>query len=165
MGYGGKRRQAPSRAASSGALGNRATAGIARSLGEVAYHPLYLRGIERFNRQSYFESHEVWETLWINEAGSARLFYKGLIQAAVALHHLTRGNAHGARKLLIGSQRYLGRYRPCYLGLDVDRFLAAMKRCFDDALASRRPTIVPALVPKIELQPPPNGTSSMEENR
>lgn len=122
---------------------------------ETEYHQLYLRGIEQFNRQRYFESHEVWEDLWIGETGRARLFYKGLIQAAVALYHLARGNFHGAFKLLGGSQRYLEPYRPWYLGLDVNGLLADMRDCFDDALANRtRPSS--ALVPRIQLQPPPD---------
>jgi predicted metal-dependent hydrolase len=122
---------------------------------ETEYHPLYLRGIEQFNRQRYFASHEVWEDLWIGETGRARLFYKGLIQAAMALYHLTRGNLHGAVKLLEGSQRYLERYRPGFLGLDVDGFLADMQRCFDDASANRtRPSR--ALVPRIQLHPAPD---------
>jgi uncharacterized protein len=122
---------------------------------DVDYEPLYLRGIEQFNRQSYFESHEVWEGLWLRETGPARLFYKGLIQAAVALYHMTEGNAHGANKLLLGSQRYLEPYRPWYLGLNVDKFLAAMQCCVDHALANRS-AVTPALLPKIELQPSPH---------
>jgi len=124
-----------------------------------------LEGIEQFNRQGYFESHELWEALWKGEAGPARSFYKGLIQAAVALHHLMHGNAHGARKLLSGAQRHLERYRPHYLGLDVDRFLAAMKRCCDNALAGCGPTIGPSLLPSIELQPPSGRASAVDEKR
>jgi hypothetical protein len=126
-------------------------------------HPLYLAGIEQFNRQGYFESHELWEALWKGEAGPARSFYKGLIQAAVALHHLTNGNAHGARKLLSGAQRHLEPYRPHYLGLDVDRFLAAMNRCCDNALAGCGPTILLSLLPRIELQPLSDGASAIGE--
>ncbi len=93
------------------------------------YEPLYLQGIARFNRRDYFESHEIWEDLWIASQGPARLFYKGLIQAAVALHHLDRGNMHGATKLLAGCRKYLADYRPWYLGLDVDAFLGQMTQC------------------------------------
>ena len=118
---------------------------------EAEYHPLYLRGIEQFNQRRYFESHEVWEDLWIGETGPSRLFYKGLIQAAVALHHLSRSNAHGAGKLLRGSQEYLDPYGPWYLGLDVNDFLAAMRICVDDALA-RRAGVNPSLLPRIELR-------------
>jgi len=116
------------------------------------YHPLYLSGIEQFNRRRYFDSHEVWEDLWIGENGPARLFYKGLIQAAVALYHLSRSNAHGASKLLRGAQEYLERYRPWYLGLDVEDFLAAMQCCIDNALANGL-RIDPSLLPTIDLRP------------
>jgi uncharacterized protein len=93
------------------------------------YHPLYLRGIEYFNRQEYFQSHEVWEALWGTEEGQARDFYKGLIQAAVALHHLARGNEIGAQRLLERCRQCLARYRPKYLGLDLEVLLAQIDRC------------------------------------
>ncbi len=99
------------------------------------YPPLYLRGIEQFNRRRYFDSHESWEGLWIVEPEPKRSFYKGLIQAAVALYHLERGNSHGARKLLQGSRRYLTAFRPTYLGLDVDRFLISLERFVERTLA------------------------------
>ena len=53
----------------------------------VAYDPLYLRGIAYFNACEFFEAHETWEELWKDYSGELREFYKGLIQAAVALHH------------------------------------------------------------------------------
>lgn len=126
---------------------------------ESAYHPLYLRGIEQFNCCRFFESHELWEQVWIEVKGRDRLFYKGLIQAAVALFHLNNGNVHGARKLLAGARRYLGPYRSRHLGLDLDDFLAGLSRCVEDALAHRgregEPVINPQLIPEIHLQPVP----------
>jgi predicted metal-dependent hydrolase len=95
------------------------------------YDPAYLRGIECFNRHEYFEAHEVWEGVWRQTPGEARLFYQGLIQGAVALYHLTNGNLHGAKKLYASCRTYLGPYRPSYLGLDVNEFLAQMARCFE----------------------------------
>src|SRR3989304_1334200 len=53
-------------------------------------------GIRSFNAGHYFEAHERWEDLWRQTHGPLRLFYQGLIQAAVGLHHLNRGNRHGA---------------------------------------------------------------------
>lgn len=96
---------------------------------EETYDPIYLRGIEEFNQRRYFESHETWEGLWMVERGPARRFYQGLIQAAVALHHLGRGNVHGARKLVARSSAHLRPYRSQYLGLDVDTFLSELRRC------------------------------------
>jgi predicted metal-dependent hydrolase len=122
------------------------------------YPPLYLSGIERFNRQAYFESHEVWEDLWRVAEGTTKQFYKGLIQAAVALHHLRRGNLHGARKLLAGAQKYLSPFRPSYMGLDVQWFLAHVACCFE-GLPPTAHRIARNLVPidqfpKIRLTPP-----------
>ncbi|MDD4266881.1 MAG: DUF309 domain-containing protein [Pirellulaceae bacterium] len=101
-------------------------------------HDLYVRGIARFNQADYFESHEVWEALWIGETGPSRQFFKGLIQAAVALYHLENGNETGSRKLLESSAGYLQAYRPHYSGLDVDRFLGDLRRCFEANIERRR---------------------------
>jgi predicted metal-dependent hydrolase len=127
---------------------------------DVFYNPLYLRGIELFNQRRFFECHEAWEELWVGELGARRQFFKGLIQAAVALHHLTRGNHHGATKLQASSQKYLEPYRPRYCGLDVDRFVASVSRCIDQTLSARdseypKP-VHPHLLPKLDLQPPPD---------
>lgn len=128
-----------------------------------AYDPLYLRGVAYFNGGDFFASHEVWEDLWRRESGRSRQFYKGLIQAAVALHHLTHGNQHGATKLLAGSQSCLQPFRSRYLGLDIDGFLAALDRCVAATLARAaggRPGMVESgTVPRIRLQPPPPGSA------
>jgi uncharacterized protein len=94
------------------------------------YDPLYLRGIAEFNQQLFFESHETWECLWKRQLGPSREFFQGLIQAAVALHHLRNRNEHGAGTLLARSRAHLDPYRPRYLGVDVDGFLAALDDVF-----------------------------------
>ena len=76
------------------------------------YDPLYLQGIAYFNACEFFEAHEVWEDLWKSYSGELRLFYKGLIQAAVALHHFGNGNIRGARKVYGSSRGYLAQYGP-----------------------------------------------------
>jgi len=94
------------------------------------YDLRYLRGIERFNRGEYFECHEVWEDLWREAGDPAKTFLKGLIQAAVALHHQRRGNRHGAAKLLASSRACLEGYRCGYLGLDVNNLLGQIAGCW-----------------------------------
>jgi predicted metal-dependent hydrolase len=124
----------------------------------TTYDPLYLAGIDCFNRQDFFESHEIWEDLWAETCGEAKTFYKGLIQAAVALHHATCGNAVGAERLLARSCHHLAAYRPWYLGLDVDLFLSEVSQCVEQARASLGPSpcisLSPALHPTIRLAPP-----------
>lgn len=102
-------------------------------------NPLYLAGIECFNRGDYFDSHEVWEDLWNETRGPSRDFLKGLIQAAVCLHHLGNGNWHGTTKLLGSSRGYLFPYQPVYWGLDVGAFLQSMAETVAAARAAADP--------------------------
>jgi predicted metal-dependent hydrolase len=50
-----------------------------------SYDPRYLAGVVLFNRGDFFEAHEAWEDVWVDCAGEERVFYQGLIQAAVGL--------------------------------------------------------------------------------
>jgi predicted metal-dependent hydrolase len=61
---------------------------------------LFEEGVNFFNAGKYYEAHEVWEDAWRLQEGPRRRFYQGLIQAAVGLYHLSRGNATGARNQL-----------------------------------------------------------------
>jgi predicted metal-dependent hydrolase len=122
------------------------------------YDPLYLQGIAYFNACEFFEAHEVWEDLWKNYTGELRLFYKGLIQAAVALHHFGNGNIRGARKVYGSSRGYLETYRPVCQGLDVDKFLGEFDACFAEVAATSEQfpniSLNPELIPEIWLDPP-----------
>jgi predicted metal-dependent hydrolase len=122
------------------------------------YDPLYLQGIAFFNACEFFEAHEVWEDLWKSYSGDLRLFYKGLIQAAVALHHFGNGNIRGARKVYGSSRGYLEQYRPTCVGLNVDKFLVDFDACFSEVAATTEqfPQIElnPELIPEIWLDPP-----------
>ena len=124
----------------------------------VEYDPLYLKGIAYFNACEFFEAHEVWEDLWKSYSGELRLFYKGLIQAAVALHHFGNGNIRGARKVYRSSRGYLEQYRPACVGLDLEKFLGQFDACFAEVAASQeefpRIEIDPELIPEITLDPP-----------
>jgi uncharacterized protein len=122
------------------------------------YDPLYLQGIAYFNACEFFEAHEVWEDLWKSYSGDLRLFYKGLIQAAVALHHFGNGNIRGARKVYRSSRGYLEQYQPTCRGLDVEKFIAEFDACFAEVAASQEEfpqiDINPELIPEITLEPP-----------
>jgi predicted metal-dependent hydrolase len=123
-----------------------------------AYDPLYLQGIAYFNACEFFEAHEVWEDLWKNYSGELRLYFKGLIQAAVALHHFGNGNIRGARKVYRSSRGYLQQYGPRCMGLDVEQFLNQFDACFAEVEASAiefpEIEIDPDLIPEIWLDPP-----------
>ena len=78
----------------------------------------FQRGIEQFNEGDYFEAHETLEALWKSESGPVRNLLQGIIQLAVALHHVRRGNQKGALSLLERALVRLGPYQVC-LGVDV----------------------------------------------
>ena len=90
-------------------------------------HALH-RAIELFNAGRYEEAHEGFEVLWESTQDERSDFYKGLIQASIALYHYERGNLAGAAKLYSGHRRLLGRYSPSFEGVDVGALLADMQR-------------------------------------
>jgi predicted metal-dependent hydrolase len=123
------------------------------------YEPRYLAGVLFFNRQDYFEAHEVWEDLWAESSPPERRFYQALIQAAVGLLHFGNGNLGGAVKLYRSSKAYMEPYSSPYLGLDTADFWRQMERCFAPLLGKEAPdrSLRPdeALLPTIALDPPP----------
>jgi uncharacterized protein len=52
------------------------------------------------NHGLFFEVHELLEPVWFRAAEPQRTALQGLIQIAVAFHHLENGNREGARSLL-----------------------------------------------------------------
>lgn len=84
------------------------------------------------------------DVLWEGTHGPDADFYKGLIQASICLHHLTRDNVDGARKLYSGHRRYLAPYLPHHRGVDVERLLVDMQAYLRPILRAR-PDERPAL--------------------
>ena len=108
----------------------------------------FKKGVELFNREEFYECHEVIEKLWFEAKGDKyRNLYKGVIQAAVALHHLKRGNLSGAKQLFKTSTRYLSPYRPQALGLCVEKLIKDMKTCFEKA---NKGLLEDQLIPKVK---------------
>src|SRR5262245_38708404 len=75
-------------------------------------------GIFFFNEGRLFDAHEAWEDLWRRTTGPERLFYQGLIQAAVGLHHRSRENYRGARAQLLKALAKLETYADNFCGID-----------------------------------------------
>jgi hypothetical protein len=124
-----------------------------------AYDPRYLAGVLLFNRQDYFDAHEVWEDLWSESHGTERRFYQGLIQAAVGLCHFSNGNLGGAVKLHRSSGDYLEACGRWFNGLDLAGFRQQMDRCFAPLLQTAAPDRAtrpdPEHLPQLVLDPPP----------
>lgn len=85
----------------------------------------YLAALED---ERFFEAHEILEAYWIHYRGADRDFYKGLIQAAAALHHAARGNAAGAAAIARRARELMAPYGPRHAGFDVGSILARLAR-------------------------------------
>lgn len=78
------------------------------------------RGVAEYNQRLFFECHDTLEELWSGMRGPTRDFFQGLIQVAVAFHHVSNANAPGAVSMI---ERALGRFRAYparYFGFDLD---------------------------------------------
>lgn len=92
----------------------------------ASYPKNYLAFIELFNKQKFFEAHEVLEEEW-HKVGRHDDFYKGLIQMAAAFVHIQKRNVHGAQGLFRTSRQYLSSYMPQHQGLDLKRLLGEIQ--------------------------------------
>jgi predicted metal-dependent hydrolase len=103
-----------------------------RSL-SVIYMPagssnLLEQGIIFFNGGRYFEAHEAWEDMWRPARGPLRLFYQGLVQSAVGMHHLTHGNLNGATAQLMKALAKLDQYPDRFCGIDNRKLTTDLRR-------------------------------------
>ena len=94
---------------------------------------LFTRGIEEFNRQYFFEAHDLWEELWTETTGIHRLIYQGLIQTAVGFYHLSNGNFKGACSQFGKALAKLEQFLPVFHGINTQQLVKDVRRCFVDA--------------------------------
>lgn len=113
---------------------------------EAIFTNEFEEGLALFNEKKFFECHEVWEALWMRTPDDRAHLLKGLLQAAIALHHFRRNNFEGARKLYEGQKRILAPFRPRALALD----LASFDREMDDCCAPLA-RISPGDAPRINV--------------
>jgi uncharacterized protein len=97
-------------------------------------------GINFFNASRYFEAHEAWEDLWRITRGPLRLFYQGLIQAAVGMHHLAHGNGSGARAQLMKSIEKLAQYPAYFCQIDNESLVKDLQQILNDG--AMRPILI-----------------------
>ena len=83
----------------------------------------FSQGIEQFNQQKFYECHDTLEAIWIEAPELDKRFYQGILQVAVACHHLRNLNWRGAVILLGEGIRRLSDYQPDYQDIDVTQLL------------------------------------------
>jgi predicted metal-dependent hydrolase len=92
----------------------------------------YLGFFECFNRQIYYEAHDVLEDLWLEVKGDRHFFfYKGLIQLAGAFVHLKKGKLNPAARLFRLSLKNISDFQPVTLDLDVKNLVFRINEWLD----------------------------------
>ena len=81
-----------------------------------------------FGAGRFFDAHEILEQYWVAYHGPDRDFYRGLIQAAVALHHARSGNPKGASSVAARARANLAPYAPVHAGVDVAAMIERLIR-------------------------------------
>ncbi len=112
-------------------------------------------GVALFDAARYHEAHEAFERCWLANEGGDADFYKGLIQAAICMHHYADGNVPGARKLYAGHRRLLAPFLPAHRGLDLAAFLAEMQRVLGPASRSAPESFDLASRPRLQSSSQP----------
>lgn len=89
----------------------------------------YLGYFDCFNRQLFYEAHDVLEDLWLlDRHGPSGDFFKGLIQLAGAFVHLQKERLRPAEALFQLAERNLSKYPAHYESAD----LAALLRLISE---------------------------------
>ncbi len=117
----------------------------------------YLVFFECFNRQWFYEAHEVLETLWLpNRQAPNHLFYKGLIQLAGAFVHVQKGRPGPATSLLKLSLANLRQFPSVHERLNVAEVLQMAEtwlQQLESGQLDAKP-LTPVTAPQIHLLPP-----------
>ncbi len=84
------------------------------------------QGIELFNAGHWWEAHEALEHVWRRAPEAERGHWQGLIQAAAALLHQSRGNAHGVEAVGGAAVRRLRQPPPDGFPIETAAFAEAL---------------------------------------
>ncbi len=95
---------------------------------------LFHEGMQLFNEGEWFEAHEVWEDIWHMASGDRKRFYQGLIQCAVTLEHVRRGNPRGVRTVWISAQSKFVGLPQVYRGVNIHALLSGIGAAIEPIL-------------------------------
>src|ERR1043166_7562962 len=110
----------------------------------------YLAYFDCFNRQLYYEAHDVLEELWLADRhGPDGAFYKGLIQLAGAFVHVQKNRPGPAKALLRLARANLEKYPRIHQKLDLSVVVSLIEG------SSQRLEILQTDVSKLVKEEPP----------
>ncbi len=76
-------------------------------------------GLALFNEGAFYKCHDALEAAWVAETRSCRDLYQGILQFAIALHHIEEDNFKGADKMFRRAINKFQRLPDSCQGIDV----------------------------------------------
>ncbi|MDR3459392.1 MAG: DUF309 domain-containing protein [Verrucomicrobiae bacterium] len=127
---------------------------LAKGFAADGVDPRYAGYIALFNRQKFYEAHDLLEDLWLPDRGGVNgSFYKGLIQLAGAFVHLQKQRLRPAAALFKLARTNLEKYPAVHERLDlttVQQLIAGWLRQLEQAEFTVNP-FTAANVPQLVL--------------
>ena len=102
-------------------------------------------GTALFNRGEYFEAHEALEDAWREGPAEEKQFLQGLVQAAVGMHHFSKGNLVGARGVLARAIRNLEPFTPRHMNVNTAALLESLRLWLSSTDSGQPPLTPPAI--------------------
>lgn len=88
----------------------------------------FLKGIQEFNSELFFECHDTLEEIWNEERNpEIKKFYHGLIHVTVGFYHLTNFNFKGATSQFKKAISKLSDYPDTYMNIKLSELLSNVK--------------------------------------
>jgi predicted metal-dependent hydrolase len=116
----------------------------------------YLGYFECFNKQLFYEAHDVLEELWLGQRGQQNdHFYKGLIQLAGAFVHLQKNRLKPSAALFKLARKNISEYPLSHESLDLQNVQALIATWLERLESSHfevnplRPDNAPTLLPEL----------------
>jgi predicted metal-dependent hydrolase len=133
---------------------------MVKPAGDGKLDPHYTGYFDCFNRQLFFEAHDVLEQLWLKDKhGPNGAFYKGLIQLAGAFVHLQKSRPRPATALFKLALANLEKYPARHEQLDVGAVGGLIRNWLgrlETAVSEKNP-FASETAPKLALDLPHHG--------
>ncbi len=120
-------------------------------MAEPEHDPRFLKGIDEFNRQLFFECHETLEEIWLEEHGESRKFYQGVIQIAAGYYKLQQGVPAGALKLWRMGLEKIEPFGPVYMRINIGALGRAVRENLAELAANQEQSSGAIVPPTINL--------------
>lgn len=108
-------------------------------------------GVHLFNERRFFESHEVWEALYLEADARHKPFLEGLVQLAAALRiYSDFGESQGPVRMIYQALIRFEAYPPVYFGVKIKALSLSMQSWAKEVEQSGGAP--PNPIPKISLR-------------